>query len=224
MGAFSVSHFLIVLVIVILVLSFFISRSKSVKPKNEDDVRLNKRNSLVSKIAFILAIIIFLVYVICGINETINLSSRTVDIAFEKFLKTDFETNYQSLQNDDILNKKVYRTKNFAFVPFEVGNQVSIVVFQKGLFGWEMLEFSYNQDSGGYSYSSDRPYFYGLIPKNLAPKTYVIKVNGKEARIIKLNPATKVWVFINQNIKQIKESNTIRLLDNNGNVISNSNL
>jgi hypothetical protein len=208
----------------LLVLSFSISLSKSVKPKNEYDVRLNKRNVLVSKIAFILAIIVFLVYVICGINETINLSSRTVDIAFEKFLKTDFKTNYQSLQNEDFVNKKVYRTKKFAVVPFEVGNQVSIVVFQKGLFGWKMMEFSHNQQSLGYSYSSDSPLIYGIIPENLASKTHILKVNGKEAKIIKLNQKTKVWLFINKDLKQLRESNTIRLLDYNGNVISNSNL
>lgn len=101
---------------------------------------------------------ILLVYALFAIIETVNLNSKTVDEAFIKF------TESQSLKNK-IVDKAVYTIDNIAFVPFKTGNQVSMVIFVKGWFGWEMKEYSRKLQSGGTDYSSDMDLYYGIIQK-----------------------------------------------------------
>jgi hypothetical protein len=99
--------------------------------------------------------------------------------------------------------KEFYRKGNSAFVPFEVSDKVSLVQFEKGLFGWKRTYYSHNSNEG-YSYSTvvdgnENILLHGIIPKDIVTEIKTIKVNGHDADIIMLNDITGIWLMMDEN-------------------------
>ncbi|WP_059170262.1 hypothetical protein [Bacillus sp. FJAT-27445] len=178
---------------------------------------MGKRTKTIS----ILAILIIFIYAIFAINEEVSLSSKTVDEAFEKFINSEFMAE---VAKNKIGDKEFYRIGNYTFVPFEVDNNVSLLQFEKGIFGWKQTYFSHGEN-GGYSYSSvvdvlnGDILLYGVIPKDIVTETKTIKVNGIDADIIMLNDKTGIWILIKNNSQKNFANITINFLDNVGNII-----
>ncbi|WP_216831402.1 hypothetical protein [Alkalihalobacterium elongatum] len=136
-----------------------------------------------SKITLIFVTLIVFIYAILAIIETVNLSSKNVDQAFETFIASEFKTE---VAQNEIGDKEFYEKDNYTFVPFEFGNHVSLVQFEKGIFGWKLSYYSYatNKD---YSYSSvvDRLagdiLLHGVIPEDIVTETKSVAVNGIDA-------------------------------------------
>ncbi|WP_164669976.1 hypothetical protein [Virgibacillus doumboii] len=171
------------------------------------------------KATLIFVTTIIFIYGIFAVIETINLSSKTVDEAFEKFINSEFKTD--GAQNE-IGDKAFYRVDNYTFVPFEVGNNVSLVQFEKGIFGWKRKYYSHNEN-GDYSYSSVQSsknnLFHGVIPKDLVTETKNIKVNGIDAEIIMLNDKAGIWIMMNDNNEDNLNNINIDFLNAGGNVV-----
>ena len=164
------------------------------------------------KIAFYV-ISMIVTYAIFASIESAKLSSKNVDEAFEKFKNEFVETK--------IGDKEFYGIGNSIFVPFEVGNTVSLVQFEKGIFGWKPIYYSQDEDRGS-SYSSvvdGDILLHGVIPKDIEAETKTIKVNGIEADIVRINDKTRVWIMINNKPKNFSNIN-IDFLDNDGHIIS----
>lgn len=152
-------------------------------------------------------------YAIFASIESATLSFKTVDEAFEKF-KNEFV-------HAEIGDKEFYRIGNSTFVPFEVGNSVSLVQFEKGIFGWKPTYYSHDEDRGS-SYTSlvdGDILLHGVIPKDIVAETKTIKVNGVEADIVRLNDKTSVWILMSNKPKNFSNRN-IDFLDNDGQIIS----
>jgi len=173
-------------------------------------------------LTFFIAIIF--TYGIFAVIETINLSSKTVEEAFEKFLNSEFQDRVQQ----DIGNRAFYQFDDDALVPFEVGDQVSFAEFEKGIFGWKQVYYSQDNNED-YSYSmieSDESIlFHGVIPADIIADTQTIWVNGINAEIIMLNSNTGVWVMPIDKITDNSDSQQdvtnipVKFLDKKGNVI-----
>ncbi|KMY43926.1 hypothetical protein AC622_06395 [Bacillus sp. FJAT-27916] len=152
-------------------------------------------------------------YAIFASIESAKLSSKTVDEAFEKFKNEFVQT--------EMGDKEFYRIGNSTFVPFEVGNSVSLVRFEKGIFGWKQTYYSHDEDRGS-SYTSivdGDILLHGIIPKDIVAETETLKVNGIEADIVRLNDKTSVWIFMNNKPKNFSNRN-IDFLDKDGQIIS----
>ena len=152
-------------------------------------------------------------YTIFASIESAKLSSKTVDEAFERFKNEFVQT--------EIDYKAFYRIGNSTFVPFEVGNYVSLVQFEKGIFGWKPTYYSHDEDRGS-SYSSfvdGDILLHGIIPKEIVAETKTLKVNGIEADIVRLNDQTSVWILMNNTPKNFSNIN-IDFLDSDGHIIS----
>lgn len=80
-------------------------------------------------------------------------------------------------------------------------------VFYKGWLGWKMDEYSKNIQGNSFTYSTDMNRFYGEIPKNFVAKTQKVKINGKDAKVIKLNELTKFWFTMEKNNGQNENNN-----------------
>ncbi|MGM9930887.1 hypothetical protein [Pradoshia sp.] len=160
----------------------------------------------------ILAIIIL--YALFASIGEVRQSSKTVDEAFEKFKK---EFVYS-----EISDKQFYLIENSTFLLFEAGNTVSLVQFEKGIFGWKPTYYSHDEDRG-LSYSSSFDFgealLHGVIPEEITNETNTVKVNGIEADIVKLNDKTRVWILINNKPKNFSNIN-IDFLDKDGHIIS----
>lgn len=174
-----------------------------------------------TKTILIFVISIILVYAIFASIETANLSSKTVDEAFEKFINSEFKTE---VAQNEIGDKEFYRIGNYTFVPFEVGNNISLVQFVKGKFGLKEKYISQGENRG-YSYSSvvdklnEEILLHGVIPEDIVTETKTVRVNGIDADLVILNDKTKFWLLMNNN-NQIKFSNiNIDFLDNVGSVV-----
>lgn len=178
---------------------------------------LGKRTKTIS----IFVISMIFIYAIFASIETVNLSSKTVDEAFEKFINSEFKTE---VAQNEIGDKEFYRIGNYTFVPFEVGNNVSLVQFEKGKFGWKQTYYSQGEDRG-YSYSSvvdelnEDILLHGVIPKDIVTETKTIKVNGIDADIVMLNDKTRIWILMNNNNQKNFSNINIDFLDNVGNII-----
>ncbi|MEK4535848.1 MULTISPECIES: hypothetical protein [Peribacillus] len=174
-----------------------------------------------TKATLIFVTTIVFIYAILAIIETVNLSSKTADEAFEKFINSEFKTE---VAQNEIGDKEFYRIGNYTFVPFEVGNNVSLVQFEKGIFGWKLSYYS-QDENGGYSYSSvvdelnGDILLHGVIPKDIVTKTKTIKVNGKDADIVMLNDKAGIWIMMNNNNQENFDNIKIEFLDNVGNII-----
>lgn len=179
--------------------------------------RMGKRK----KITLIIGISIIFIYAIFAIIETVNLSSKTVDEAFEKFINSEFKTKV--VQNE-IGDKEFYRKGSSTFVPFEISDNVSLVQFEKGVFGWKRTYYSHNSNDD-YSYStvvdelSGDILLHGVIPKDVVTEIKTIKVNGKDADIIMLNEKTGIWLMMNDN-KDNFNNIKIDFLDDVDNVVA----
>jgi uncharacterized protein YdgA (DUF945 family) len=178
---------------------------------------LGKRTKTIS----IFVISMIFIYAIFASIETVNLSSKTVDEAFKNFINGEFKTE---VAQNKIGDKEFYRIGNYTFVPFEVGNNVSLVQFEKGIFGWKQTYYSQEEDRG-YSYSSvvdelnDDILLHGVIPKDIVTETKTIKVNGIDADIVMLNDKTRIWILMNNNNQKNFSNINIDFLDNVGNII-----
>ncbi|MBT2695737.1 hypothetical protein [Bacillus sp. ISL-55] len=173
------------------------------------------------KATIIIGTSIIFIYVIFAIIETVNLSSKTVEEAFEKFINSEFKTE---VSQNAIGNKVYYRKGKSVFVPFEVNNNVSLVQLEKGVFGWKRTYYSLNSNEG-YSYSTfidelnGDILLHGVIPKEVVTEIKTIKVNGNEADIVMLNEKSKIWLMMNDN-KDNFNNIKIDFLDEVGNVIA----
>ncbi|MGE7661296.1 hypothetical protein ACQKL6_06190 [Peribacillus sp. NPDC097197] len=174
-----------------------------------------------TKTILIFVISIILIYAIFASIETANLSSKTVDEAFEKFINSEFKTE---VAQNEIGDKEFYRIGNYTFVPFEVGNNISLVQFVKGKFGWKEKYISRGENRG-YSYSSvvdklnEEILLHDVIPEDIVTETKTVRVNGIDADIVMLNDKTRVWIVMNNNhLKKFSNIN-IDFLDNVGNVV-----
>ena len=152
-------------------------------------------------------------YAIFASIESAKLSSKTVDEAFEKFKNEFVQT--------EIGDKEFYRIGNSTFVPFEVGNTVSLVRFEKGIFGWKPTYYSHDEDRGSSytSFADGDILLHGVLPKDIVAETKTIKVNGIEADIVRLNDKTSVWILMNNKPKNFSNRN-IDFLDKDGQIIS----
>jgi hypothetical protein len=183
----------------------------------EEEICMGKR----TKATLIFVTSIVFIYAIFAVIETVNLSSKTVDEAFEKFINSEFKTE---VAQDEIVDKEFYRNGNHTFVPFEVGNNVSLVQFEKGIFGWKLSSYSHDRNEG-YSYSSvvdeinGDILLHGVIPKDIVTETKTIKVNGKDADIIMLNDKAGIWIMMSNNNQENLDNISIEFLDNVGNII-----
>ncbi|WP_102026887.1 hypothetical protein [Salirhabdus sp. Marseille-P4669] len=157
------------------------------------------------------------IYVIFAMIETANLSSKTVDEAFGKFINGEFKT--EVAQNE--IDKEFYRKGNYTFVPFEFEDSVSLVQFEKGIFGWKKSYHSHykNRDySHSGFYGDGESLFHGIIPKDIVSETKTIKVNGKNADIVMLNNEIAIWIIMD--IQNNFDNLNIDALDKFGNVIA----
>jgi len=167
---------------------------------------------------FILSIIS--IYGAFAIIETIKLSSKTVDEAFETFVNNEFQTE---AARNDIGDKEILRIGNYAFVPFEVGDHVSFVHFEKGLFGWKRRSYT-RKPNDGYSYAgsydeiNEEIVLHGVLPKDAGTEIRTIKVNGNVADIVKLNDKDRVWIYMNNQDVNFN-SLRIKFFDEVGNVV-----
>ena len=165
---------------------------------------------------------IVFIYAIFAIIETVNLSSKTVDETFEKFINSEFKTE---VAQTEIVDKEFYRNGNHTFVPFEVGNNVSLVQFKKGIFGWKLSYYSHDRNEG-YSYSNvvdelnGDILLHGVIPKDIVAETKTIKVNGKDADIVMLNDKAGIWIMMNNKNQENFDNIKINFVDEVGNVIA----
>ncbi|MDQ7862064.1 hypothetical protein RCO48_17065 [Peribacillus frigoritolerans] len=95
----------------------------------------------------------------------------------KKFINSEFKTK---VAQNEIGDKEFHRIGNYTFVPFEVGNNVSLVQFEKEKFGWKQTYYSQDEDRG-YSYSSvvddlnEDILLHGVIPKDIVTETKTIK-------------------------------------------------
>lgn len=173
------------------------------------------------KVILIIGTSIISIYAIFTIIETINLSSKTVEEAFEKYINSEFKTE---VAQNEIGKKAFYRNGKSVFVPFEVNGNVSLVQFEKGLFGWKRTYYSHNNNED-YSYSTvvDEIYgdilLHGVIPKDIVTEIRTIKVNGNDTDIIMLNDKTGIWLMMNDN-KDNFNNIKIDFLDEVGNVVA----
>ena len=173
-----------------------------------------------AKATFVTSIV--LIYVILAIIETVNLSSKTVDEAFEKFLNSEYKN--ETVENK-IVGKEVYRNGNSTFVAFEVGNEVSLVQFVKGIFGWKLSYHSRDRNEGyGYSNFVDEIngdiILHGIIPRDIVTETKTITVNGEDANIVMLNEKVGIWLMMNKINKENFDNIQINFVDEVGNVIA----
>lgn len=165
-------------------------------------------------------IAIVCIYAALAVIETKNLSSKTVYQAFEKFSHDEFTKQQQG----KILDPVFYQEKNTAFVPFIIGNDIALTQFDKGLFGWKQSYYSRDRNEA-FSYSTsvvdDRVTLYhGSIPSDITGQTHAVKINDKEAKILKLNQDVKVWILANVNDREQDDDNVhIDFLDEDGAVI-----
>jgi hypothetical protein len=172
------------------------------------------------KVTLIIGTTIIFIYSIFAIKETISLSSKTVDEAFEKYINSEFKTE---VAQKEIGDKEYYRTGNSAFVPFEVSDKVSLVQFEKGVFGWKRAYYSHNNNEG-YSYSTvvdgnGDILLHGVIPRDIVTEIKTVKVNAHDADIIMLNDKTGIWLMMNEN-KNNFNNIKISFLDEGGNVVA----
>ena len=153
------------------------------------------------KVTIIFLTIFILLYITIALVETINLSSKNVNEAFEKFVDSELATD--RFNKSEICNKVIHSIdENNTFVILELNKDVAIVQFKKGLFGWKLKHFNYNTNKGlSYSgvNSSNEHQYYGIIPENLFADTQMVKVNDMTAKIIKLNEKTGFWYLISKN-------------------------
>ena len=173
---------------------------------------MEKRN----KFTLTLVTSFILIYAILAVVETVSLSSKTVDEAFEKFIKGE-------LKSENEIGDKVvypYGDGDYELVIYEMGGHISLVQFEKGLFGWIRTFYSHDKN-GGYSYSNNNnELFHGVIPKDIVTKTKSVKVNNIDAEIITLNDKVKVWIMINdEGDKHDFDNIYVNFLDNDGKVI-----
>ena len=172
---------------------------------------MEKRNK------FILTLVtsFILIFAILAVVETVSLSSKTVDEAFEKFIKGE-------LKSENEIGDKVvypYGDGDYDLVIYEMDGHISLVQFEKGLFGWKQKYYS-NDKNGGYSYSNNNELFHGVIPKDVVTETKNVKVNNLDAEIISLNDREKVWIMIKDEGKNYDLDNiNVKFLDNDGKVI-----
>jgi len=174
-----------------------------------------------TKVTLIIITSIIFIYAIFAIIETVNLNSKTVDEAFGKFISSEFKT--EDAQNQ-IGDKEFYIKGNSVFVPFEVGDNVSLVQFEKGVFGWKRTYYSHSSNEG-YSYSTvvdelnGDILLHGGLPKDIVTEIKTIKVNGKDADIVMLNDKTGIWLMMNDN-KDNFINIKIDFFDEVGNVVA----
>ena len=151
-------------------------------------------------------------YTIFASLESAKLSSKTIDEAFERFKNEYVQT--------EIDYKAYYQIGNSTFVPFEVGNYVSLVQFEKGIFGWKPTYYSHDEEDASYSSFVDGDILlHGVVPKDIVAETKTIKVNGIEADIVRLNDQTSVWILMNNTPKNFSNIN-IDFLNIDGHIIS----
>ncbi|MUK87894.1 hypothetical protein GMD78_05710 [Ornithinibacillus sp. L9] len=173
------------------------------------------------KVTLVFVTMIIFIYAFLAIIETIHISSSTVDEAFEKFINSEFKTESA---RDKIGDKASYRYDDYAIIPFEVGNDVSLVQFKKGLFGWKIDFYSHNSNKG-YSYSSmvdessGEILLHGVIPRDIVTSTKNIKVNGIDADIFMLNDKAGIWLMTNNKNKENFDNIKIDFIDEVDNVI-----
>lgn len=170
-------------------------------------------------VTLIIGTLIIFIYAIFAIIETVNLSSKTVDEAFEKYINGEFKAE---VARNEIGNKEFYRKGESVFVPFEVNDKVSLVQFEKGVFGWKRAYYS-NNNNGSYSYSTvvgnEDILLHGVIPTDIVTEIKTIKVNGNVADIVMLNDKTGFWLMMNDNKDNFIEIK-IDFLDEVGNVVA----
>lgn len=178
---------------------------------------------MVKRKRLVLTLILAIIFIcaVFALFEQISLSSKTIDVAFVKFINNEFSES----TSNNIGDKSFYQIENDIFVPFEVGDDVSLVQFEKGIFGWKQKYYSHNKN-GGYSYSSsqsdDNNLFHGIIPKDIVTETSNIKVNGLDAETIMLNNNTGVWIMMADNDSDGEHDFnkiSVDFLDKDGNVI-----
>ncbi|MFV8830359.1 hypothetical protein [Alkalihalobacterium sp. APHAB7] len=175
-----------------------------------------------TKAVFIFVTFIVFIYAIFAVVETVHLSSKTVEGAFEKFINNDINT--EGVQNE-IGDKEFYQNGNYTFVPFVVDDNVSLVQFEKGIFGWKRIYYSHNRNEGlSYSTVVDELkgdiLIHGVIPKEIVTQTKIIQVNGIDAEIILLNDISGIWILLDNKIQGNFGSIQIEFLDEFGNVIA----
>ncbi|CAM3878805.1 hypothetical protein [Mesobacillus thioparans] len=172
------------------------------------------------KVTLIIGATIILIYAIFAIADTVSQSSKTVDEAFERYINSEFKTE---VVQKEIGDKKFYRKGHSTFVIFEVSDKVSIVQFEKEVFGWKRTYYSDNRNEGD-SYSTvvdgnGDILLHAVIPRNIVNEIKTIKVNGHDADIIMLNDKTGIWLMMNEN-KDNFNNIKISFLDEVGNVIA----
>jgi len=161
------------------------------------------------------------IYALLAMIEQVNLSSETAEEAFEQFINSEFKT--EAAQNE-IGDKTFYRIGNHTFTPFEVGNDVAFVQFEKGIFGWKQSYYS-REENEAYSYSragderNGETLLHGVIPEDIVTETETIKVNGKDANRVMLNDQAGIWLMIKKDNQETPDNMRIEFLDNDGNII-----
>lgn len=178
-------------------------------------------NGKSKKVTVIIGTLIIFLYALFAILETVSVSSKTVNEAFEKYINSEFKIE---VAQNEIGDKEFYRKGNSAFVPFEVSDKVSLVQFEKGVFGWKQTYYS-NNSNNDYSYSTvvdeinGGILLHGVIPRDIVTEIKTIKVNGINADIIMLNDKTGIWLMVNNN-KANFNNIKIAFLDKIGNVVA----
>lgn len=172
------------------------------------------------KVTLIIGTTIIFIYAIFSIMEAVSLSSKTVDEAFKKYINSEFKTE---VAQKEIGDKEFYRKGNSAFVPFELIDKVSLVQFEKGVFGWKRTYYSHNSNEDD-SYSTvvngnGDILLHGVIPRDIVTEVKTIKVNGHDADIIMLNDKAGIWLMMNEN-KDKFNNIKINFLDEVGNVVA----
>ncbi|CEG27203.1 hypothetical protein [Bacillus sp. B-jedd] len=172
------------------------------------------------KVTLIIGTTLIFIYALFAVEETISQRSKTVEEAFEKYINSEFKIE---VTQKEIGDKAFYRKGKFAFVPFELSDNVSLVQFEKGLFGWKRTYYSHNSNEG-YSYSTvvdgnGDILLHGVIPRDIVTEIKTIKVNGHDADIIMLNDNTGIWLMINENKNNFKNIK-ISFLDKVGNTVA----
>jgi len=172
-----------------------------------------------NKATLIFVSTIIIIYVILAIIETMSISYKTVDEAFENFLESHF--NIDDFPDDRVQGKEFYNVGDDMFVPFEVDDNLSVVTFENGWFGWKFNGASFNIDNNmdfSGEIIGDKEIIYGRIPENIFVETDRVMVNDSFAKTIKLNADTGVWLIVKRDSENQDDTERINIqfIDGNG--------
>lgn len=158
-------------------------------------------------------LILVLIYMTMAAIETKNISSETLDEAFDELLLME------NLNEEDITSKVVTKIDDIDVILFEIDNRNAVALLREGFFGWQLA--SYQIGSNTESIYQPLNLLISWIPDEVLDQTERVLVNGEEAKVIELNSKSKVWMLNNAETNFNTMHLNVRYIDKNENEIIN---